>query len=116
MTLDSFLPLSTVIFCLGCKSQQETGRFHSNSPGEEDLSTRLPIRILVVFSRILLGFIVKMWRRVPDHPAVNVETMCAVSRFWCRVWRIADARFQPFTLISSVSPQKSSNIHAIHYF
>ncbi len=87
MTLYSFLPLITAIFCLGCKSQQETGSFHRNYPGEYDLSTRLPTRILVVFSRILLGFIVKMWRRVPDHPAVNLQTMCAVSRFWSRVFR-----------------------------
>src|SRR5947209_9490397 len=103
MTLYSFLPLIPATFCLGCTSQQETGRLHRKYPGEYDLSTRLPTRILVVFSRILLGCRVKMWRRVPDHPAVNVETMCAVSRFWSRVWRIAEARFLPFTLFTSKS-------------
>jgi hypothetical protein len=103
MTLYSFLPLITAIFCLGCQSQQETGRFHRNYPGESDLSTRLPTRILVVFSRILLGFIVKMWRRVPDHQAREfTDDVCCEPLLEPSV-QVADARFQPFTLISQVS-------------
>jgi hypothetical protein len=103
MTLYSFLPLITAIFCLGCKSQQETGSFHRNYPGEYDLSTRLPTRILVVFSRIMLGFIVKMWRRVPDHQAREfTDDVCCEPLLEPSV-QVADARFQPFTLISQVS-------------
>ena len=103
MTWYSFPPMITAIFCLGCKSQQETGRFHRNYPGEYDLATRLPTRILVVFSRILLGFLVKMWRSVPDHQAREfTDNVCSEPLLEPSV-QVADARFLPFTLISQVS-------------